>query len=324
MLEIEITAGIAKDDFASLAKNRCTAHKHLYIESDDWVDWKFNQSPFGKSIVALVRNDKSEVIACNAYGILEYIVGKKIFKVAKPYETFVHDDYQGKGLFSKMLTKIREEAIAQNLDGLLFFPNEQSLNSLRKSKDWIELERPIKYMMKPKVAFSTLCKLLDIKKSFVPLRCSERKKRLFDFKEHNLQSIENLKLNTCQDYLKWRFNKPTVNLYRKFTGKNTEVVIREGVRGALKEAQVIFTGYSGDLNSKELKKELSNTFRVLHKEFDLVGVPMSANNDLVSILDKLNFFSLPSRTNVFIQPISDVFKEHSEQLALSGLDFHTY
>lgn len=324
MLEIKITSGISNADFASLAKNRCRTHKHSYLESDDWVDWKFNKSPFGRSIVALVRNDKSEVIACNAYGILEYSIGKKKFKVAKPYETFVRDDYQGKGLFSKMLTRIREEAIVHNLDGLLFFPNEQSLNSLRKSKDWIEFERPIKYMMKPKVAFSTLCKLRDIKKSFVPLRSAEQKKRLFDFKELNLQSIGTVKLNACQDYLNWRFNQPTVNLYRKFTGKNTEVVVREGIRGVLKESQVVYIGCTGEIYSKEIKKELSNTFRLLHKEFDLVSVPMSVNNDLVSILNKLNFFFLPSRTNVFIQPISDVFKEYLEKLALSGLDFHTY
>ncbi|MBB1318432.1 GNAT family N-acetyltransferase [Shewanella sp. SR43-4] len=324
MFKIEITSGIANTDFSSLAENRCTAHKHSYLESDDWVDWKFNKSPFGRSIVALVRNDKAEVIACNAYGILEYKIGNKEFKVAKPYETFVHADYQGKGLFSKMLTKIREEAINQKLDGLLFFPNEQSLNSLKKSKDWMELKTPIRYFISPRISFSTLFNLIDIKKLFVPLRSSEQQQRLFDFKGNNLQNSKILKLNTSSDYLKWRFNPPTINLYRKFTGKNTEIVIREGKRGRLKEAQVVFIGYSVDFNSKSLKNELLNSFRILHKEFDLVGVPISVNNDLISILGKLKFLSLPSRTNVFIQPISDIFKENIEKLALSGLDFHTY
>lgn len=324
MLEIEITTGVTNTDFASIASNRSKAHKHSYLESDGWVDWKFNKSPYGRAIVALVRNEKSEVIACNAYGILEYTVDNKIFKVAKPYETYVHDDYQGKGLFGRMLAKIKEEAKSQGLDGLLFFPNEQSLNSLKKSKDWVRLDTKIKYLISPTISFSKFFYFIDIKKSFVPLRSLEHKKRLFDFKYYNLQKSTNVKLNAGQDYLKWRFNMPTINLYRKFTGVSTEIVIREGVRGRLKEAQVIFIGTNEKFNSKSFRKELLNTFRILHKEFDLVGVPVSENNDLFSTLQNMWFLSLPSRTNVFIQPISDEFKEHVGQLSLSGLDFHTY
>ncbi|MDX6017289.1 GNAT family N-acetyltransferase [Shewanella indica] len=324
MLEIEITTGVTNTDFASIASNRCKAHKHSYLESDDWVDWKFNNSPYGRAIVALARNEKSEVIACNAYGMLEYTVDNKIFKVAEPYETYVHDDYQGKGLFSRMLAKIKEEAKSQGLDGLLFFPNEQSLNSLKRSKDWIRLDTKVKYLISPSISFSNFFNFIDIKNSFIPLRSLEQKTRLFDFKYYNLQKSRNLKLNANQNYLKWRFNMPTINLYRKFTSVNTEIVIREGVRGRLKEAQVIYIGTNEKFNSKLLRKELLNTFRILHQEFDLVGVPLSENNELSSVLKDMWFISFPSRTNVFVQPISDVFKEHIERLSLSGLDFHTY
>ena len=324
MLEIEFASGLADADFASVARNRYAAHRHIFLESEDWVDWKFNKSPFGRALVALIRDEKGEVVACNAYGILNYSMGGNIFKIAKPYETYVHNDYQGKGLFGRMLNKIKEEAGVRGLDGLLFFPNEASLGSLKASNDWMRLGTEIRYLVRPALSFAKPSKFIDIRKSFIPLRSDEHNGRSFRFRSYNLNNHTRISLNVTKEYLEWRFNKPTLNLYRKFTGENIEIVVREGARGRLSEAQIVFIGAHQSLNSQHSVRELANVIKALRAEFDLVGIPMSENNVLFSTLKSLGFFSLPSRTNVFVQPIGSGFGRKVDQLALTGLDFHTY
>ncbi len=324
MFEIEVRKGVEVRDFEALAKNRALAHKHSYMESDTWIDWKFNKSPFAPALVALVRNEESEVIACNAYGVLEYKRGQEMYRIAMPYETFVLDGYQGGGIFGQMLQEIRNEAKKDSIDGLLFFPNHQSLNSLRRNEHWEELNVPVRYLIRPKVSIKNLVKIRDIKMNFEALRGS-CPLRAFAFKESSyLKNDQTFRLNPGKEYLGWRFNSPTQNRYRKFSGAQSEIVVREGTRGQLKEAQIVFVGYLGGFQNTSLKDELEKTIAILLNEFDLVGMPVSGNDEIHQVFKSLGFISLPSRTNVFFQPLSGRLGSIFNELRLSGLDFHTY
>jgi hypothetical protein len=324
MFEIEVRKGVDFRDFKALAKNRALAYRHCHRESDAWIDWKFNKSPFSPALVALVRNEESEIIACNAYGILEYKREQEVYRIAMPYETFVLDGFQGVGLFGKMLHEIGNEAKHHSIDGLLFFPNHQSLNSLRRNEHWEELKAPIRYLIKPKFSIKNLVKMPDIRMNFVSLR-GNGLVRNFDFKEKFfMESNQILHLNSGAKYLDWRFNSPTQNLYRKFSGAFSEVLIREGTRGRLKEAQIVFVRRSSGCQNPAFKDELEKTISILLNEFDLIGMPISGNDEIHKTFKSMGFISLHSRTNVFFQSINGNLGAVSNDLRLSGLDFHTY
>lgn len=324
MPKIEVFRGLYSKDFPSFAANRAVTYGHSHIEDSAWMDWKFNQSPFGAAIVVLAKSDKGEVIACNAYGILNYIHNEKIVKLAMPYDTWVHKSFQGAGLFGDILKEIRHAALDNGIDGLLFFPNQESLNSLRRNDHWMELDANLSYLIKPKSITSILANPFDIKQSFIADR-QEKTTHSFDFETPIANFDKNfLTVNISSEYLRWRFNHPTKNVYRKFSGVVSEIVVRHGSRGKLSEAQIIYIGKVIDMDNRKIRQEIVSTVKILLAEFDLVGLPISKKSDTYALFKSLGFFAFPSRTNVFVQTLSENLGDSYNNLCLSGVDFHTY
>lgn len=324
MPKIDVFQGLNFNDFPSFSANRSIAYDHSHVENGAWMDWKFNKSPFGKALVVLAKSEQGEVIACNAYGILNYVYKNKRFKIAMPYDTWVHKSFQGAGLFGKILREIRSAAPDAGIDGLFFFPNQESLNSLRKNDHWLELDANICYMIKTKKITTLVSKFNQIKQGFTAERC-ETPTYKFDFNKTNIISDENrLTLDVTAEYLKWRFSYPSRNVYRKYSGVVSDIVIRQGFRGKLSEAQIVYVGRSSGCSDAKFSYEIASTVKILLSEFDLVGLPISKGTNNYKIFNKIGFIALPSRTNFFIQPLNEGLKDCINDVSLSGIDFHTY
>ena len=109
-----------KESIASFLKNRAVAHKLDHLESESWFRWKFYQSPYSPSIMCCVFDDKN-VVGCNSYGHYVLVKNKIKIKTIMPYEAFVLDDYQGKGLFKKLIEMSELEAENHKIEVRLIY-----------------------------------------------------------------------------------------------------------------------------------------------------------------------------------------------------------
>ncbi len=106
------------DSFLSSAS---LSHKQK-INTKEWFYWKFRDTPFGESILACAMED-NKIIGCVALGIQNFIYNEETIKGALSFETFVHPNFQGKGLFKKLINLAEKEALNRNIVFLLNFPN---------------------------------------------------------------------------------------------------------------------------------------------------------------------------------------------------------
>lgn len=119
---------------SSFLDGMAVAHKSS-PKSEEWFHWKFEQSPYCKAILACAFDNK-RVAGCVAYGkgLVKY--QNKECPCALSYETFVHPDYQGQGLFKKLIGLAENEAKSQRILFLYNFPNADSLTGF-KHMGWI-------------------------------------------------------------------------------------------------------------------------------------------------------------------------------------------
>lgn len=98
------------------------------LRGDQYWQWKFILSPFGKSIITVAESD-NEIIGVDNLWPWEFNIRGAVYKAYQPCDSVIHPGARGKGLFRKMrlygLEVIRED----NPAFMFNFPNSQSLNS---------------------------------------------------------------------------------------------------------------------------------------------------------------------------------------------------
>lgn len=301
----------------SFLQSAALAHKEK-IKTEDWFLWKFRDNPFGESILACVE-DNGKIVGCVGYGLQPFIYKEQKIKGCMAFENFVHPDYQGKGLFSKLITLIEDEITKQNFDFMLVFPNSNSLKAYQK-KGWIKLDI-IEYWIKGSNILKVPFNLKEIRKGFKPLEAPQKlKKTSEDFKQ---QAQEQLYSVIDSAYLKWRFSTYPVTEYKIIESDEYYSVLRIGERGRIIEAQVLF------MNINDIKKFKFNKFIKNCKEvsdFDIISFPISKNNFIQKHLKKLWFIKVPSQTNICYKILNEnnVTNKAIQNLSISAINYHTY
>lgn len=306
----------------SLLEGRALAHG-IEIQTIDWAYWKFNQSPFGRSIIALAFTLEGEIVGCNAYGILKYHNLDSVVEIATPYETYVHPNFQGMGIFSKLLTMAQSYARDRELGALFFFPNSNSLPGLKRS-EFVFINKPVDYYIRPILSSRWFLNPLDIKKPFVAEKSQNTFSKFNFSKNYNVEHTKHFQLCVTSDYLDWRFNYFRENNYFFIKEQSAEFIIRTGHRGALREAQIVYLYFQ---NSEEIEQNVRAWRKMLRKlngQFDLIGMPLSKINPAAILCRSHLFLKVGSQTNFCYRAFSDNFKITSEIIDLSGIDFHTY
>ena len=115
----------------SFLEGMSLAHKQN-LKTEEWFHLKFEKSPYGKAILACAF-DGDVVAGCVAYGMGIVKFRGKDWKCALSYETFVHPEYQGKGLFKKLINLAETELKRENVQFLYNFPNSNSIIGFKSS-----------------------------------------------------------------------------------------------------------------------------------------------------------------------------------------------
>lgn len=308
-----------KDDgyIESFLESASLAHK-IPKKTKEWFEWKFKNNPFGETILACAF-DNNKIIGCVAYGLQNFNIDGKIIKGAISFENFVHPEYQGKGLFSKLILLSEKKTIENNIALLLVFPNSNSLRGYQK-KGW-ETISIAEYWIKGKNQFTIPLHIRDLKHSFEP--SPSNLDQLVKPVSFNYCPSGNLESEITYDYLIWRFFTYPNAEYHYFESSECDVMVRVGKRGKIKEAQVLFVNIKQADNFK-----LKFLIRKLKHEvnYDLISFPISRNNRLRVELIKNGFIKVPNRTNVCYKIIGETFltKAMVEKISLSAINYHTY
>ncbi|TYB69459.1 GNAT family N-acetyltransferase [Bizionia saleffrena] len=295
---------------ASLAHNQPAKTK-------DWFFWKFRDNPFGEAVLACVENE-GQIVGCVAYGMQYFTLGKRFVKGAISFETFVHPNFQGQGVFSKLLNLAEVNINKLNIELLLNFPNSNSLKGFL-NKGWKDLN-VIEYWIQGRSLVTIPFGFLDLKKGFHPnpsnfeeVRNPKIFKATFNERLQSLMTIE---------YLNWRFFTFPNAEYYYIENDIYDAICRVGTRGKLKEAQVLFVNIK---KPKEFKLiDLQNEFQK-QSNYDVISFPISKTNSLRKKLKNNLFIKVPNNTNVCFKILNDsITKEDVHQVSLNAINFHTY
>lgn len=293
------------------------AHKQEK-KSTDWFNWKFRDNPFGQAILACAEED-GEIVGCVAYGFQDFKKNGRTLKVVMSFETFVHPNFQGRGLFTNLIKFAEVTIKEQNVDLMLNFPNSNSLRGFLKS-DWKQIESP-KYRIKGNRIFKLLVSLKELKKGFLPNESNLM--QLKQFKDFKQSSIDGLYSVISTEYLNWRFFSYPVSEYVVINNENYQSIIRMGKRGNLLEGQVLF------LNITDEKAFRMSDFMKKCKEkinYDLISFSITQSNPIHKRLKRSMFIKVPNKTNICYKIINHnaITDEDMKNISLSAINYHTY
>lgn len=308
------------NSISSFLKSRKEAHNLNYLDSIEWFKWKFLDSPNGSAIMPTVFNE-DKIIGANYYGVYPLRRKQDNISAVLPYEAFVHQSGQGKGLFKKLIKSAEETAIDKDVQVMMSFPNKNSIQGFISS-GWTYVPNSVKYWLKPIYNFKILINILDIKKPFQPNKSNG--KNNFQFEDiKNFLYQDQLHGLWSKEYLNWRFNILPQAEYVYLKQNSFELVARIGHRGKLKETQIIFVDFKiNRFNKKDFKRLVKSLAK--KTEADLIGFPMSSHYPIYEKMKSFGFYKLPSGTQFCYKVLDDNLNKEELKFSLCGLDFHTY
>lgn len=313
--------GVDDSYIPSFLRGMSIAHKQP-AKSEDWFHWKFEQSPYGKSILACAFDDDC-VAGCVAYGkgIIQY-QGVQ-WSCALSYETFVHPNYQGQGLFKKLISLAEIEAKSQAIPFLYNFPNANSLTGF-KHMGWTCRNDLEHYKIRITRFLHVLTNIMDLKKGFVP-----NQSNLDEIKAIALDDVRVEKGNPntilpiwTKEYLKWRFFTYPNREYFVINDANVFAISMIGHRGKLKDAHILYmVSKQEHLLTSNLVKQV---VRVIRKEVkpDFISYTTSIGDTILS--SSFGFIKVPSHSNFCYKVLDESFTIKDFSIALPSINAHTY
>lgn len=301
----------------SFLESASLAHKQEK-KTEEWFYWKFRDNPYGESILACAE-ENGIIAGCVAFGMQDFVLDSNVIKGAMSFETFVHPDHQGKGLFKKLINVAEKEATNRGIKLLLNFPNSNSLTGFLRL-GWSQINNT-EYWIKPNSIFDIAFNFKNLRNGFNPNNANFEllDKKIFN---HYIQNIEKgLFSKIDANYLMWRFLSFPNTEYIILNDTNCYSVGRVGKRGNFTEVQVLFV-----TPKDSYKFSLKNVLKSYKKKlkYDLISFPISKNNRLKPVLKKNLFFKVPNSTNVCYKILNESLRLEMNQIELSAINFHTY
>lgn len=308
------------DSIDSFLQSRQESHNLSYKDSEEWFKWKFLNSPKGPAIMPTAFKE-NKIVGANYYGIYPLIKNKNVISAILPYEAFVHQSAQGKGLFKKLIKSAEETALERNVEIMLSFPNKNSVRGFISS-GWEYVPNHITYWIKPSFKLRFLANILDLKKSIKPNKPNG--KNNFDFgKVKNGLYKDQIHGLWSKEYLDWRFNIMPQAEYFHLKQDSLELIARIGFRGKLKETHILFIDFKTD---KFDKKEFKQAIKRLKKQtnYDFISFPNSSHHPIHDKMKSLGFFKVPSGGQFCYKVLDESLKSKNLKFSLCGIDAHTY
>lgn len=302
----------------SFLKSAALAHGHSEHKNVEWFNWKFRENPFGETILACAEENE-KIIGCVAYGMQPFWLNDEKLNGVLSFETFVHPEFQGRGVFGNLLRIAEKEVINREVDLMLNFPNSNSLIGFLKY-GWKQIDKP-EYWIKGKSFLTIPLSLKDLRKAL-----QTEKSNLNDLKaplSFSQNPVKNLTSLITFEYLKWRFFSHPVSEYVVINNDDLYSIIRMGKRGQIKEAQVLFINRKKDKNinlTKFIKVCKAKT------NYDILSFPISKDNSIRKNLKKAFFMKVPNQTNICYKILNkDVVKDEDlQKISINAINYHTY
>lgn len=288
--------------------------------SRDWFIWKFEKSPYGKSVLACAF-DNNKVVGCVAFGMGKIVYNSKEYIAALSYETFVHPDYQNRGLFKKLITAAEEELKNKEVSFLYNFPNTKSLPGFLKL-NWNKFNHIEAYKLKVNSFFNVISNIKHLKYPFIP-KIIDLKTENVEIKHdfYNKSDNEVITPIWTKDYIIWRFFSYSQHEYYIIDKKEYFVISVIGYRGKLKEVKILYIDLNIDISvSTAIRTEI------------LKNIKHNTNADIISysstIYDKTfnicnGFFNVPSKTNFCFKVLDSNFIINDFKIVLPSINAHT-
>lgn len=303
----------------SFLESAALAQKRKVPKTIEWFYWKFRDNPYGESILACAESG-GEIVGCVAYGVQPFSLNSVNYKGVISFETFVRPEFQGLGIFNKLIQFAETRLASKKFDLMINFPNSNSLQGFLKN-NWKQLNSA-EYWVKSSNLLNVILNINEIKKGFVA--GSSNLSELFapeSFSQHlngnNLSSV------ITDEYLIWRFFRYPVSEYKVIETTEFYSILRIGKRGKLNEAQVLF------INHKSGGYVKINQFLKICKasgKYDIISFPISKNNPIRSQLKNNCFFKVPNRTNICYKILAPdkISDNQVSGLSLNAINYHTY
>lgn len=300
---------------------RSEAHREEKKDSD-WFHWKFEKSPYGKSIMAMAF-DGEVVAGCVALGMGRFTYKGKEYKCALSYDTFVNKAYQGHGLFKKLIKLAEEEAKHQQVELLYNFPNTQSITGFRHM-GWTYRAGESIYKIRPVNWCKILLNAKSLRRSFVANESNLEQLKTVVIKGGDFPGTSEsncVKMEWYSDYLKWRFLTYPNAEYYILSDEDLFGIARVGRRGNLKEAQVLLvqSRVSESVTKSDYKKFIIGLKKAVSPDF--IGVSVSKSSELYPFL--CGYVKVPNRSNFTYKILGEDVSPDCD-FALNSIDYHTY
>ena len=302
----------------SFLESAAKAHHHPVVKTEAWFFWKFRDNPYGETLLACAE-ENGRIVGCVAYGLQPFwLKGEKIKGVIS-FETFVHPNYQGKGLFNKLIQLAEETVISKDVDLMLNFPNSNSLRGFKKN-NWKQLESP-EYWIKGANLFTIPLFFKDLRLGFSPNKTNLE--LLNSPKEFKEESGHFFKSVISKEYIDWRFFTFPISEYAVIEDVNYYSIVRIGTRGKIREAQVLFLNRKNNysLNLKQFVQHCKQK-----TNYDIISFSISKSNELREELKRALFMKVPNKTNICYKILNTkvLTDRDLESVSLSAINYHTY
>jgi hypothetical protein len=177
------------------------------VRGEQYWNWKFIISPFGKSVLTVAEMD-NEIIGVDNLWPWEFKVKGNIYKAFQPCDSVVHPKARGKGIFKNMRLHGLDVIKESNPAFLFNFPNDQSINT-NLSLGWYNLGE-IPWLVKAINPFNTLNGIIMEKKTEPAILDSifnldVELLELLDRREVSIDSY--VRPNRKEGYFDWRYLK---------------------------------------------------------------------------------------------------------------------
>ena len=304
----------------SFLEGMSVAH-HEPIRTEEWFHWKFEGSPYGKTILACAF-DGIRVAGCVAYGngIVKY--KGKDWKCALSYETFVHPDYQGKGLFKKLISLAEAEMKKEGVQFLYNFPNANSITGF-KHMNWTCRNDIKMFKIKPLRLINLALHVMDLRKIFQPLPFTSTELKNINLADIPIeQTIEDIITPIWTvDYLKWRFFTNPSREYFVINNVDYFSIAMVGYRGKLKVVRHLYS-----ISKKGLPtSEIMNAIIKRTSKDTKADVYEYSSTIFDNSLSKCHLFiSAPTHSNFCYKFFGEDMFIDDFKITLPSINAHTY
>lgn len=103
------------------------------ISKSNFFDWQYLNNPEGEAIVITALDDeKNSIVGVESILPMNIIVNQKIINASLSCNSYVHPDYRNKGIFTKLITTVKDESIKKNIWCIYGVANDNSFSSFMK------------------------------------------------------------------------------------------------------------------------------------------------------------------------------------------------